>query len=151
MPPRCSSTAQQLSPSATRNQVPERGKQRRDSTADRRPPRPRSSALTPSGTHPRDAAEARSGRSTVRKGGRAAPRPAPGRSRPAPPRSSRGTCPEGAQGERSAGPAAQSPARSPGSPLGPPASFTQRNRSPRPGTAAPLGAGASQPSPQLRA
>lgn len=40
MPPRCSSTAQQFSPSPMRDQAPEREKQR----SDRRPPRPQSSA-----------------------------------------------------------------------------------------------------------
>lgn len=40
MPPRCSSTAQQFSPSPMRDQAPEREKQ----CSDRRPPRPQSSA-----------------------------------------------------------------------------------------------------------
>lgn len=57
----------------------------------------------------------------------------------------------GLWGERSAAPgrAAQSPARSPGSPLAlqPFRVLTRRNRSPRPSTAAPLRAGASRPSP----
>lgn len=104
MPPRCSSTAQQFSPSPMRDQAPEREKQR----SDRRPPRPQSSAakghgqprrrhgvpapFSPQESAPReptkpepraagcgrpDPAGALSGRSTARKGGRAAPRAAP--------------------------------------------------------------------------
>lgn len=177
MPPRCSSTAQQFSPSPMRDQAPEREKQR----SDRRPPRPQSSAakghgqprrrhgvpapFSPQESAPReptkpepraagcgrpDPAGALSGRSTARKGGRAAPRTAPGRSRPAPPPPSPGTRPDGAAGrmQRSAG-QHRAPHAAPAhpSPSSPSASFTRRNRSPRPSTAAPLRAGASRPSP----
>lgn len=142
MPPRCSSTAQQFSPSATRNQVPEWGKQRRDSKAAHttefsRPP-PQEST---SGTRPK------LGQAAAPSGRAAGPLPAllregHGRHRRAPPA---GPVRMRPQGERSAalGRQRRAPHIAPAHP----------SALPRPlhsvtahlGPAAPLGAGASSP------